>query len=289
MKKILFTILLACFSGQALWAQSPWMRAKGKYYTQASFSMIPNYESIYADGDQKFALERELSDRTFSLYGEYGLMDNLTLKVAIPYKMLEAGDETRTEGPAIPPETDRGTLNAIGNVEIGLSREIMRGKKLIWAVHTLTKLPAAAVEDDDRTGLAAGYDAFTWQNGLSTGGSFGKLYAYLYGGFGLRTNDFSNYVDFNGEVGYKVRDKMYVALNTQMIKSMEDGDVALPIYQQLTGLYANDQEFFAGTLKFFAGFGEHFGASLGMTAFNVFGNNVASQGVISFGVTYEVK
>lgn len=288
MRKILLTLLFVCFSGQALWAQGPWMRAKGKYYTQASFSMIPNYNALYVDGDKKFPLSRELSDRTLSLYGEYGLMDNLTLKVAIPFKMLKSGDlvENVTDDIAA---TDEGTLNGLGNVELGLSRELMRGKKFILSVHTLAKLPVAAPEDDDFTGLATGYDAFTWQNGLSTGASFGKLYAYLYGGYGFRTNDYSNYLDFNGEVGYQIRDKMFVALNTQMMKSMEDGDVELPLAQTLTGLYANDQEFFAGTLKFFAGFGEHFGATVGLTAFNLTGNNVARQGVMSFGITYEVK
>jgi hypothetical protein len=290
MKKILFLALLMASAGQALWAQGPWMRAKGTYYTQLSLSSISNYNSVYVDGDQKLKLPRELSDRTISFYGEYGLTDLWTLKVAVPFKMLSSGDAVEElllpDGEAL---LDKADKTGLGNVEIGVSRELKRGGKLLLSAHSLIKLPVAELDDDNLDGLATGYNAFTWQNGLSTGGGFGNLYFYLYGGYGLRTNDYSSYVDLSGELGYKLREGIFVALHTEMVKSMEDGNVVLPISQNLTRLYANDQEFFAGTLKFFAGLKNGFGATLGFTAFNMSGNNVARQGAMSLGVVYEMK
>ena len=77
-------ILILSISG---YSQSPWTQEKGKFYTQLSFTSIAGYSSLFGDPD--YNTERELSDRTLQLFGEYGLSDKTALLLSVPFKMIE--------------------------------------------------------------------------------------------------------------------------------------------------------------------------------------------------------
>ncbi len=43
--------ILFLFIGLSAFSQSPWTQEKGKFYTQLSFTTIPNYDSLFGDPD----------------------------------------------------------------------------------------------------------------------------------------------------------------------------------------------------------------------------------------------
>lgn len=74
--KNLAPLLLLLFVSYSTIAQSPWTQKNGEFYTQFGFSTIPNYTGIFGDPD--YNTERNITDNTFQLYGEYGLSDKTT-------------------------------------------------------------------------------------------------------------------------------------------------------------------------------------------------------------------
>jgi len=66
-------------------------------------------------------------------------------------------------------------------------------------------------------------------------------------------------------------------------KSLENGDVILPIQHSLTGLYVNNQEYGSFGFKGIAEFTDKFGITAGFGG-AFFGNNVAKQAALTFGI-----
>ena len=68
-----------------------------------------------------------------------------------------------------------------------------------------------------------------------------------------------------------------------IVKSFENGDITLPLKNQLTGLYVNDQEYGVVGVKAIGEFSDNFGVTASLPA-AFFGNNVAKQVALSFGI-----
>ena len=81
--------LLFFFVSSIAFSQSPWTQKKGKFYTQFSYSTISDYDTIF--GDPEKTTERKVTDNTAQFYVEYGITDNLSLIVNVPYKMIKTG------------------------------------------------------------------------------------------------------------------------------------------------------------------------------------------------------
>ena len=83
MRTILCTLLAACWLLPAS-AQSPWARSKAGFYAQASYQTIPAYGTLFGkNSSEDIEMEREVSENTFQLYGEYGLSRKTTLVAAL--------------------------------------------------------------------------------------------------------------------------------------------------------------------------------------------------------------
>ena len=65
------------FISLTAFSQSPWTKEKGEFYTQLSFTTIPNYNTLFGNPD--YTLNGEISDNTIQFYGEYGLSNTTTL------------------------------------------------------------------------------------------------------------------------------------------------------------------------------------------------------------------
>jgi hypothetical protein len=72
-----------------------------------------------------------------------------------------------------------------------------------------------------------------------------------------------------------------------VVKSFENGDIDLPPSNLLTGLYVNDQEYAAYSLKFVGEITKNIGLNVGVGgAFS--GNNVARRQALTFGAYYKL-
>lgn len=273
-KLIILLLSISAFS------QSPWTQKKGKVYTQLSFTSIASYNALFGDPD--YNTEREITDNTLQFFGEYGLSDKTSLLVNIPFKMIKAGDLTSPSITAIP-LTSSATESSLGNIEIGLKHNFYNKK---WLLSGQFSIEANTSSYDASSGIRTGYDAWSFSPLLLAGRGFGKTYVQGFVGANIRTNDYSSNFRIGGELGRKLGKYIWLIGFVDVSKSLENGDIVLPSENSLTGLYVNDQEFGAFGLKAIGGFSEKFGLTVGYgSAF--FGNNVAKQAALTFGLYHK--
>ncbi len=141
---------------------------------------------------------------------------------------------------------------------------------------------------DEVLGIRTGYDAFTFTPLLNFGRSFNKSYLQAFTGFNIRTNNYSSNFTIGAEGGAKLFNRIWLVAFLDFVISLDNGDIELPIENQLTALYVNNQEYTAFGLKFIGKITPNFELIAGFGgAFS--GNNVAKQAVLNFGVYYKIR
>jgi hypothetical protein len=275
-RALVFAVLL--FSTSCLTAQSPWTRSRAGFFAQASFQTIPDYKSLFSDDGGSTDLERRLSEQAFQLYGEYGLRKKTTLVAALSVRSLRAGV---AEAPVIPANRE-GVLTGFGNIGLALRQNLLSGRLPL----TLTlKLDLPTRRFDDATGLSTGYDALTVAPLLSTGMGFGKLYWFVYGGYGLRTNNYSHFINAGAEAGFQVA-KVWVMAFSELVQPLEDGDVTQPVSQLRTGLFVNNQGYLSVGLKTLIELNRFWGLSAS-AAGAAWGRNVPRRPAFALGAYFK--
>lgn len=243
-------ILLPIF----LSAQSPWPRSKAGIYTQLSWQFIPEYSEIFVPEGSFQAMDRALSESTLEWYGEYGIGSRTTITGVLPLRFMKNGEFLNNFAV---PETQQGSLSGVGNINVGIRHQFYNGSMPLTGSLRLG-LPASKY--DDPTGLRTGYDAFTIQPMLSTGKGYSNTYWFAYGGYGLRTNDYSDFLDFGVEGGLKVG-PVWIILFSQWLQPLRNGHIQLPYRNRLTSLYVNNQGWLSIGLKTMVEFNRFWGAT----------------------------
>ncbi|MEQ8301880.1 MAG: hypothetical protein RIB47_00720 [Cyclobacteriaceae bacterium] len=271
---VLITILAFASHGQ-----SPWVAEKGSGYAQLGFTTIGPYSSLYLSDGGSYNLTREVTDRTVQLYGEYGLGNNTSILSSIPIKMMETGEIKNL----VATPNAQGSFTTLGNLQLA-ARHNFINSKVVFSGQLTAELPTAGY--DEATGLRGGLDAFSIIPRLSIGKGLNKFYGYLSSGVAIRTNDYSSDFRLSGEVGYKLIDRVYLILVLDVVENFENGNAVISDNQLQTGLYLNNQSFFAYGFKGSIGFtdnigitGAYYGASSG--------NVVAKSPSVNFGVYFK--
>lgn len=276
LSKLLFLFVAICS-----FSQSPWTQEKGKFYTQLSFTTIPNYDAIFSDTDQN--LFGTYTDNTVQFFGEYGLSDKTALLVNLPFKLISVTD---FEDPRIDCSGDCGkdyNNNTFGNISVGLKHNFY---KKDWVLSGQLSIEANTSTYDANSGIRSGYDAWSFTPLFLAGRGFGKTYIQAFLGADIRTNDYSANFKIGGEIGRKISKKIWLIGFLDISKSLENGEVTLPVQQNLTSLYVNDQEYGSFGFKGIGEFTENFGVTAGFGG-AFFGNNVAKQAALTFGVYHK--
>ncbi|MEM6685181.1 MAG: transporter, partial [Bacteroidota bacterium] len=216
--KNIYTIIMI-LSVQFLFAQSPWTQEKGKFYTQLSFTTISNYDEIFGDPD--YSTDREITDNTLQLYGEYGLTNKTTLLVNLPIKFISTGDAVG--GNAFITEE---STSSFGNISVGLRHQFYKKK---WIISGQLNVEANTGTFEAASGIRTGRDAWTFTPTINFGRSFDKFYIQAFTGVDLMTNNYSNNFKIGGEIGTKVHSKIWLIGFVDIVNSFNDGDIALPI------------------------------------------------------------
>ncbi|WP_299132820.1 hypothetical protein [uncultured Tenacibaculum sp.] len=278
MKKlgVLVTVLFAT----SVFAQSPWTKKKNEGYVQLSFTTISNYDKLFGNPD--YNTERKITDNTLQLYGEYGISDKTTLFANIPLKMVQSGDIAGQTLLPIPFTTKEST-SSIGNVQFGVKHNFYNKK---WVLSGQLGIEANTGSFNEASGLRTGYDAWTVTPLFLAGRGFNSWYIQAFTGFDIRTNDYSSAYKLGGELGYKAINWLWVAGFLDGVMSLKNGEIALPLSNNLTGLYVNDQSYAAFGLKLIGEINKNFGANASFGgAFG--GRNVAKKAALNFGIYYK--
>lgn len=269
MKNLLLIFFL--FFSLSSFAQSPWAAEKGKGFAQVGTTLIGPYNALFIQGTtDDFTTTRELMDVTVQLYTEYGLGKGWEVSAIIPFAMQSSG--MLSENPNLNPTIAEGNLNALGNIHLGLKKELYKESFILSAV-LRAELNTAGF--DESTGLRTGYDAFGLAPSIIIGKGAAKWYAYLNTGPTLRSNGYSSEWRVEAEAGYLIHPKVYAMFNVFVIESFQDGDVALPLTNLETGFYVNNQSFFAFGPKFLWSITDKFGLSA--AAYGAFGGNQVAK------------
>ena len=239
---IIFTSVI--IYGSICTAASPWTHKKGSGYLQIATHIIPPYNSLFLKDGKTFNTSRLMRDNTIQVYGEYGLFSNLTVLGSIPYKLTQTGSPNRRS--TLPISTIPGALNAPGDLTIGLKHGL-KHEKLVMATEIISELPTS--QEKKESGLKTGYGAFSLQGKFSVGIGRNRFYAFGYGGFNYRFNKYSSSVLLGGESGYKLLPFTWITLYADILKSLNNGSQTVHDNFKQTGLYVNNQEYFAYGVK----------------------------------------
>lgn len=264
------TLLLIQFS----FSQSAWTKKKGEAYTQLAFTTISSYDEIFGDPD--YQTEREVTDNTLQFYAEYGLSDKTTLILNLPIKFIETGkliDKTMGISTA-------NSIASLGNIEIGIKQQLYNKT---WIVSGQLNIEANTSNFDTASGIRTGYDAWTFTPTLNIGKSFKNYYLQAFTGFNVRTNGYSTNFKLGGELGFRPFKKIVTIAFIDIVKSLKDGNAALPETNLLNVLYINNQEYGAYGLKFIGELSPKFGINAGFGG-AFFGTNVAKEPAITLGL-----
>jgi len=281
--KYLAIILILC-SGSIM-AQGPWAKGKGNGYGQLMFNTIPTYSELFDKSfdEGKRTTERELSDVTIATYIEAGVSDKLTIGGSIPLIFVGAGAATDANVTPVYPEDNLGSL---GNISL-FGKYTLIDKK--WKLAFISDFALPTSTRNEESGLSTGVDAFTFQPMLSLGSSKNKFYYYGYFGYGMRSNEYHDFLNFGAEAGYKATKKITLILHLNSRYNLDNGNPAVDSPANIeTGFYTSNQEYNAFLFKVFAeklykNFGAFF--SLGGGGFGA--NSVAASPALSLGAFYK--
>ena len=278
MKRTLYvSILLVTINA---FSQSPWTKKKGEFYTQLSFSTIPNYTALYGSPDK--TLNGKITDNTLQFYGAYGLTNKTTIIATIPLKRITHKNISLicVTSPCVNINNDK---TALGNIEIGIKHNFYNKD---WLISGQINIAANTSTFDTVSGIRTGYDAWSITPLLTFGRGFNDWYVQGFTGVNIRTNNYSSNFRIGGEIGYKPIPKLWFIAGLDILKSFNNGTVLLPTSNLLTGLYVNNQEFGSFTIKTIGQITKNFGLTVGVGG-AFYGNNVAKQAAYNFGIYHK--
>lgn len=246
MRSVLLFITLSFLPG-LLVAQSPWAISKSSINAQLGYLTIPSYTALSGAGGNSIEMIREVSEHTLQFYGEYGLSNNTTASVLLPYRFNNRGARNPNSN-LIFAQEDTGSISGFGNITLAIRHQFRIGDlssgNFALGGHLHLDFPAG--KSQYSAGLRTGYDAMTINPMMSAGMSFSsKAYWFAYGGFGFRTNDYSHFTNFGASTGVHLWQRFWLMGITELVLPLENGSRPLPPLDVLTGLYVNDQGWFS--------------------------------------------
>lgn len=281
MKKLIYSFLFV-FISVSLSAQSPWAQGKGGGYAQVAFQTIPEYSQFFgAEASDTITSIRPYTDAGFQLYGEYGIFNNTTLVLNVPFKMLSSG--APTDGNTLAPGSE-GTYSGLGNLALAVKQQLLNDP-LALGVSVEAEFPTSSY--DETTGLRTGYDALSIKPMVSVGMGRSKFYAYARAGMALRGNDYSNHFLGGVEAGYQFFNRLWIMLDADAYISQENGTYAAPFPNDKTLFYVNDQEWVAFSAKMLLNITEKLGVTASSTIGIIDAQYVPRSPHLSVGVFYD--
>ena len=265
MLKITFYLTFICLSLNSI-AQSPWVNEKGSFYGQLSTSYLA-YNNIFNTGPADIVESNyETKDITIGLYGEYSLSNKTSMILDLPFKSVQANNQS---------------LTGFGDPTIKIKHQI--SKKIPIAIYYGYTAPLS-----QRNGiLRTGYQKHIGELGLSAG--IGKEKYYVYGGIGYRYREqIPNQIIIESEFGYKLQ----VAKKTLFLMLNISGSLNTSSTEDHEGvetvLYHNNGQYLSPGLKLSYNLLQNFWINLAAN-FAITARNMGAAPQINFGLAYNFK
>ncbi len=257
-----------------------WTQQDGGGYLKFSTRVV-RADSFY-DPEGNSTDIATFGDTAFSLYGEYGLFERLTLVGNLPVRRLTLN---RQEGELTGVELFPGdSSTALGDGELGVRIALARLGSSVFSTQVTVGIPVG--DTDQENGLVTGDGEADVRAEVLFGHSFSGLPIYLSAstGYAQRFEGFSNEFRYGIEGGYRFGDWGLLVLRangTQSLKNIETaggGEIE-------ANLFANNASFLAIGPEFNLALGRGSGASVAVEGV-VFGENVFDAPAFTFGLTW---
>ena len=255
-----------------------WTKKTGKSFIALDYRF--SAATKYHDNSGENIEIEELKDLAFNLYAEYGLTDDFTLRLNIPfYKILDYDLPLCAA-------CDGNTLNnsGIGDLDFGFRYKLKTFGKTVLATSLTFGVPLSKENlYNDLESLPLGDGEFNQILGVEVGHSLYPFPGYISGSlkFNNRNEGFSDQLRLGVEGGYKISKKLLFNLRLSLLKSLKNGD--MEIIEGIIPIHSNNQEYLAlrigGFYNFYKNFGVAATANLGLYAINVLSAPVYSIGI----------
>ena len=272
-------LFLAALTPASSLAQSAWTLDKNNIYTQLNYSTISNYNEIFGSPD--YITERYITDNTIQFYTEYGLSKNTTLIASVPIKIIKTGRLSHVSNQF--PESTSESKTAIGNIVFGVKQQLINKT---WVLAAQINIEANTGTFYTNPGIRTGYNAWTFAPTINLGRSLKSYYIQAFSGFELRTNKYSSNFRIGGEFGYKIIKPVLLILYVDVVQSLKNGTVNLPLSNRLSALYVNNQSYGGYGLKVIGEITDKNGIT-GSFGGAFFGRNVAKKVSLNIGLYHK--
>lgn len=215
MSKIIFTIgILAVFilqSGAAF--AGGWTHPRGKGYFKLNEQVIKS-DAYFQPSGRKIDITDQ-SRYTTSLYGEFGLVDRLTLVGYIPFYQRISEDRPGSDAKS-------GT----GDWELGARIGLLTKGPTVVSIQVMAGLPLGDSYTDQEVGLFTGDGEFNQLFSLQVGRSLWPTPGYLKAeiGFNNRESDYSDELRYALEAGFMVGERIGVSGWLRGVKALGTED-----------------------------------------------------------------
>jgi hypothetical protein len=282
--KVLVLFFIFIFTSLSIGAQNPWLHKKKDGYIQVQ-GILPAYQySSTLNGfflSHEQAVNRKTFNSDYSIYLEYGILDNLNLISVLPFKYVSTGDLTSDEN-ELPFDNvlEEGSLSGMGNYRFALKYGL-GGKKANFAISVDTRWNTISQELEK--GLSTGIDANAFGLVLHAGRGNSKHYGFAAVGFYKYTNNYSDVIEINVEHGWKLKERWNVALSLDGRFSLYNGSYFNGNLDQ-TGLYPNNQEWLAISAKASYELKNNYGINAAFPLVPIYFNRVGFNGTLAMGL-----
>lgn len=217
-----------------------WTQPRGGGYFKLNSQMVRG-DRFYDRQGSCMAIPT-LADYTLSLYGEYGLREQLTVVGYLPFfKRITLNKQVGRPSRFLYFKGDAQT--GVADADLGVRYRLLQRGGTVLSAGLSFGLPLG--RDQQENGLLTGDGEFNQALTLQVGRSFYPLPAYLSAELGVnnRTRGFSDEFLYAAELGHTFGAAFTAIVRLRGVESLKNGDGA--VMGGMGGLYANDQGFLA--------------------------------------------
>lgn len=230
-----------------------WTQKHGDGFAKLTFSSLTS-----ESGSQRSfrGLDyRNFSDQSLTLYGEYGVTDQLTLLVSLPFWRSIAAEKT------VHGETHTVSRSSLSDADLGARLRLWQNSQWVLSAALLAGLPVA--DDADDEGLVFGDGELNQAVFVSLGYSAYPLplYASMETGYNLRRGGYSDDFLLNTELGFTFR-RWLIKFSGRAKFPLKNGDGQFK--GGLWDLFADNQRYFAFGPEVTLNIGDNQGLSIGV-------------------------
>lgn len=293
--KFIIICLFICLLNSIIIAGA-WTQKKGGYYFKIESSYLKTGTEFDHRGKELDILEEQFiyKDATFRdisirIYGEYGLLEKLTIVGKLPFKIYTTQyflDDLYSQG-----EVSRSTTG-LGDLDAALKYSLI-DQPFALSIQSGIKIPMGYEKHPDNEGPRLGTGDIDIESQLLLGQSFYPLPMYASGGIGyrFRRGPLNDEIIYHLETGYSINNwffKVYFSgiKNTETPPDIYGGAIQLPLSGGggvLPNVVVGDQDI--NQISFSASYEFRQGMALEASVYNIIsGKNTISGQTFSLGL-----